>query len=356
MLLFKCLQLRNGIQSFAEEKRLLKPRNSRTPSVETCQSPHRIVSNEGGRGKCPECDKGFEFVKNLYQHVREVHHWDEGKVIRLKASSRRSKSNSENELPCEECGQLFTTKRRLITRKQKIHKIDAEIGASSVVLFADYSIVTGQLQNWSDFEDWKRAKELATLSHFVIRSSHETPKGRSIVHVCQHARGTGKDVDILALRRRYRMPRRINTHCSAFLNVLHLTDGSVHYNGCFGNVGHIVSTATLPLSPDDENVVVNMLKSGLTPSIILTRIRKDRWDPLLEYSKQPRICLISLKEIKYIAQKRGLVEGRYHKNDLFSLEELLKTSTDIFDYVYRKTSHPTGDGFVLVILTKSGKK
>ncbi|KAK6037697.1 hypothetical protein COOONC_24799 [Cooperia oncophora] len=354
----------------------------------------QVVSNNCSKGRCPECNAGPMALKNLYAlmfvSVQTAH------------EDSRSKSNKENELPCGKMRTRYSLRKRdwpsvsskdfaihSLQFRRKIHNTTLDQTVSHVICPScgdsftshsklaghclekhggenpdqDYAIIHGHLENWRTFEDWKHAKELSTQTHFVVRTSRESSKGRSIAYVCQHSRGAGEVVDSLAIRRRYRISKRIHSHCSAFLNVVLLADGQVDYSGSFGHIGHVITTATLPLSPEDENVIVEMLKSGLTPSIILTKIRSERWDPSLEYNMQPRLCYLSLKDIKNvvvlfrsIAQKKGLVAGRLHQNDLLSLEELLESSADVVDYSYKKSIDPTGDGFVLALMTKSGKK
>ncbi|KAK6021301.1 hypothetical protein OSTOST_13026, partial [Ostertagia ostertagi] len=56
-----------------------------------------------------------------------------------------------------------------------------------------------------------------------------------------------------------------------------------------------------------------------------------------------------------LAERNGLIEGRSHSSDLLSMEELLQRE-DIAAYEYVKSGDPSGDGFVLALVTTSGKK
>ncbi|XGW28349.1 hypothetical protein V3C99_008264 [Haemonchus contortus] len=59
-----------------------------------------------------------------------------------------------------------------------------------------------------------------------------------------------------------------------------------------------------------------MLDGGTFRVQILRKIRADRWDPQLECNMQPRVCYTSLKDIKHIARKRGMIEGRKQKRSV----------------------------------------
>ncbi|XGW25183.1 hypothetical protein V3C99_006528, partial [Haemonchus contortus] len=306
--------------------------------MEKAQSSKELMNAkdifQGDKSICPECNVGLMAPKNLYAHVRDVHYWQEKEVIALKAAYKRSKSNEETELPCE-CGQIFFSKRGLLTHQQKVHGLDHESGwvvcpecekrftrYSSLanhcrdyhhdsVPGQDYSVIKGQMQNWQEFEDWKRAKELATRTNFVIRRTYETMEGRTIIFVCQRSRGTGKDVDVLAKRQRSRISRRFNSHCTAFLNVIRLDDGTVQYFGCMGHIGHAVTTATLPLPSEDEDIV-EMLESGLPPSVVMHccpvcgKNRGRRSFAIFSYGRPSQVVLLScLLRYKIIGMRRA---------------------------------------------------
>ncbi|KAK6044461.1 hypothetical protein COOONC_18034 [Cooperia oncophora] len=278
-------------------------------SVPFSDSPTKQRLSDLNEGTCPSVNVGPTLLNNLYKHVRNVHFWGEQEVARLQLSFKSS-SRSTTEFPCGECGRIFHWKKRVGTTQQgklrsifthsalvnqtslqasNVHNVNTSGGHvacpvcehtfTSNSLFAvhcpekhsqevpdqDFTVISGYLQNWETFQDWKHAKELAASTHFVIRNSFELPYRRTVKYVCQHARGTGRSVDVLALRKRYRIPRRIHSHCSAFLNASLLADGSVDYCGCFGHIGHVVTTATLPLPPEDKSIIIEMLKSGVPP-------------------------------------------------------------------------------------------
>ncbi|KAK6046036.1 zinc finger, C2H2 type [Cooperia oncophora] len=328
---------------------------------------------------CVVCGIGFREARSFYKHLRNAHAWNEEQVMGEKIRIKTAKHTEV--VSCDQCNKVFSTRFGLQKHKKQVHGIASalELNVTCPVCSArfhshrelahhcgashrdenadlqDFSVFSGNFSSIELFEAWKTSLETSTCTTFSKRDCKERSNGRKHIYWCRHARGHGAGIDAEEVRHVYGKSKRVHSHCPAYLKVFEKNDGSVVYEGCTGHLGHIVSAAYLRLSTEDEKDILNMLKLGMEASSIVQKLERQNWNYKLGLNEQRRICYIENKDVWRLAERNGLIQGRSHSVDLVSMEELLHRE-DVAAFEYVKSGHPTGDGFVLALVTTSGKK
>lgn len=83
-----------------------------------------------------------------------------------------------------------------------------------------------------------------------------------------------RDQKICYLRCHASFPKskKKSTHCTAFMKVIENSTG-VHVEHCATHLGHSLNAEGLKLSEDSVNYIVQLLKNGVSPSHIISKIR-----------------------------------------------------------------------------------
>ncbi|CAJ0609515.1 unnamed protein product [Cylicocyclus nassatus] len=89
-----------------------------------------------------------------------------------------------------------------------------------------------------------------------------------------------------------------NTFESFGLFEAHLNGlGTVHVTACFGHYGHAISMAALPLFNEDEDVVKNLIEAGVPARTIVSKLRRENWNPRQDPERQMRLCYLTTTNI-----------------------------------------------------------
>ncbi|CAJ0600077.1 unnamed protein product [Cylicocyclus nassatus] len=283
---------------------------------------------------CSVCGKGPFMLSNLYKHMRNSHHYFEEDVEEVKRAIKRAIYPTE--LKCNVCGKSYFSEAGLREHK-RAHAVDGEspstsnnTGRKSVpqvecpgckAVFVNHLQLSQHCQknhndgstnfntvkktfgSWSRFETWLAEMERATITRFVKRSNRKSSKGVSQIYICQHARGNGGTVDPKQMRKRYRETKRVHKNCPSFAKALERRDGLVEAEACFGHLGHEVSTALMPLSKDDVEIVKSMLLAGVPPGKIVSELHDKNFLPDVVPERQPRLYYLTPRDVTNIASR-----------------------------------------------------
>ncbi|WKX93550.1 hypothetical protein Q1695_011095 [Nippostrongylus brasiliensis] len=284
---------------------------------------------------CHVCQKGPYLLCNLYKHLRKVHRFTDEDIHVLQNGIKRTKYEGKPELMCEDCGKIFYSPDCLRIHKTSVHASTTTEGASPskkvqhVVCPGcderfycnqelaehcqaahkeegqDFSITRRQFTDWESFRNWKQAEERRTSSGFVKRRTKTSSLGTVSHYICQYSRGAG--VDVSEEKKRYRKSKKVHTHCPCFAKITERKDGTVEVVACFGHLGHVINAVNNSISSEEEEAIRTMLTVGVSPQEILTMIRSEYWViPGPMDANNPRICHITLDDIRSIARCNGL--------------------------------------------------
>ncbi|VDN22658.1 unnamed protein product [Cylicostephanus goldi] len=155
---------------------------------------------------------------------------------------------------------------------------------------------------------------------------------------------------------RYKKSKRVYPQCPCFALVKQKEDGCVSVVACFGHLGHEINNATTRLSTSEEDVVLNMIKSGIPDQMIVVKLREEFWNEENPPERQARLCYLTTRDVYNIAARHGEVAGRWDPDDRTSLKVLLRNDKSLAAVKLVETNNSSGDGFVLAFVSKNGKK
>ncbi|VDL70096.1 unnamed protein product [Nippostrongylus brasiliensis] len=228
---------------------------------------------------CHVCQKGPYLLCNLYKHLRKVHRFTDEDIHVLQNGIKRTKYEGKPELMCEDCGKIFYSPDCLRIHKTSVHASTTTEGASP-------------------------SKK---VQHVVCPGCDE--RFYCNQELAEHCQAAHKEegVDVSEEKKRYRKSKKVHTHCPCFAKITERKDGTVEVVACFGHLGHVINAVNNSISSEEEEAIRTMLTVGVSPQEILTMIRSEYWViPGPMDANNPRICHITLDDIRSIARCNGL--------------------------------------------------
>ncbi|KAK6047004.1 zinc finger, C2H2 type, partial [Cooperia oncophora] len=231
---------------------------------------------------CIVCGAGPKNLSTLYKHLRKHHEWSEERIEQEKLRLKTAKN--KNLVLCDECNNVYSSKRSLGIHKQRFHAKESNrmlsvvcpecgerfysqtelvnhcgVSHRSQNPNSDFSILRGSFSSSELFEAWKLSLETTAYTFFAKRRSKDYKNGKKHLYVCKYARGHA-EVDARGIRHYNSKSLRVQSHCPAFLKITEQADGSVDYECCIGHLGHDVRPANLRISTEDKMDVMDLLK------------------------------------------------------------------------------------------------
>ncbi|XP_068085975.1 uncharacterized protein [Anabrus simplex] len=267
---------------------------------------------------CSECNKFFNYRKNLNHHVRTKHTNKNPKfscdlcsftshtkysLVRHKNSQHKTAKCEHPQVKCPLCVEECRTKSDMVAHFINFHEIRI---ANESLKFA----------NEEDFLKWKSEKENEQVCEFVVcRSKYECKDGSSKMKYRCHRDGTFKSRGNHERHQKVLGSNKISGHCPAKIDVT-FQSGEVQVSFCATHVGHQEELGRMRLSLSERNDLARKIAMKIPFDRILDEVRDSIGETGIE-----RIHLLTRKDLFNIEQEYNLKsEAVHHENDCTSVE------------------------------------